>query len=313
MREELEYKEVVKETPLLSVLGMEEPVLVTKAKNVNEKLYLASQLQKLDTIGTDAVVLSVNDMLAMRVKPVAFSDTILCARAGKEQVKRLRRGVEQGCTVSGIRYAGGQVDELPEAMSFDRYYLFGYITGVAERRERMETPQVKDGDVIIGIASNGLHNDGYALAAKKLYLNQSSMEAYYETLGATLGELLLAPVRLYKRAMEAVYASGQQIKGCVQVAEGGLDAAVYQLLSHRAGAVIKQKQEHIPPLYKMLQRDGGISSKQLRESCNMGIGMLILVQEENADAVIELLEGAGETVTPLGLVERDSYTVRYIT
>ena len=138
------------------------------------------------------------------------------------------------------------------------------------------------------------------------------MEVYYETLGTTLGELLMQPTKLYRRAMEAAYHSGIEIKSCIQVGHGGLDAAVRLLLKNRAGAVIKQRMDHMPPLYWMLHKDGNISEEQMRQTFNMGFGMLLLVAESDADIMMEILEKAGENPHPLGLVERDSYTIRYI-
>lgn len=171
---------------------------------------------------------------------------------------------------------------------------------------------MKTGDVIIGLPSNGLHNNGYVAARRKLYLTKTSMEIYYESLGSTLGDLLLAPTRMYRDAMEALLQSEIEIKSCVQVAHGGIDKAVHTLMHNAAGAVIKQREEDIPPLYDMLHKDGNISKEQMRNIFNMGIGMLILVAEEDTDRVVELLEAAGEEPVELGLAETGSDIVRYI-
>lgn len=312
LREELGLKELENEIPLSHFKDMEEPVLTTTTTSVSDKLYLAAQMQRFDTIGTDVTASAVNDLLAMRAKPLMISDTISCAKARPGKIKEMEAGIEQACMKSGIRYAGSEIKELPDIFSYDQYDLVGFSVGICEFREKMQSFHFRDGDVIIGLTSNGLHNSGYVTARKKLYLSKASMEVYYETLGATLGDLLLQPTKLYKRPLEAAFESGIEIKSCVQVSDGGFDAAVRRLLYNRAGAVIKQKKEQMQPLYEMLHKDGNISREQMRCTFNMGVGMLLLVAEENADAMIELLENEGETPQPLGLIERDSYTIRYI-
>lgn len=298
--------------PLSLIQKMQEPVLVTKTDSVSGKMYLAAEMQRFETIGIDAVAVAVNDLLSEQATPILFYDRISCARAKAECIREIESGVEQACILGSLRYAGSEISELPDIISYDQYDLSGFAAGVLSREEKTEHTPFQDGDVIIGLSSNGLHNNGYVLAKKKLYLSKASMEIYYETLGATLGDLLLQPTRLYKSAMEAAYISRIEIKSCVQVAHGGLDAAVRTLLKNRAGAVIKQKPQHMQPIYGMLHRDGNISEEQMRKTFNMGVGMLLLVAEQDADAMLEVLEKAGEEPVPLGLVERNSHTIRYI-
>ncbi len=312
MREKLGLKELQNEVPLSAIQSMMQPVLVTKNNSVSEKLYLASEMQKFDTIGIDAVATAINDLLAENAKPLMFYDHITCARPKAEKLKEIEAGIEQGCLLGSIRYAGSDIKELPDIFAYDQYDMVGFSAGVIDKKKQRGNIDVADGDVIIALPSSGLHNSGYVTARKKLYLSKASMEIYYETLGATLGELLLTPTKLYKKALEAVYDSGVPLKACVQVAQGGLDHAARQLLRHQAGAVIKQKFDSIPPLYGMLHKDGNISEEQMRQTFNMGVGMLLAVSEEDADAMAEVLENAGEEPEFIGLVERDSYNVRYI-
>ena len=164
----------------------------------------------------------------------------------------------------------------------------------------------------MGLSSAGLHNNGYVIARKKLYLTKASMEIYYETLGGTLGELLLQPTKMYRSCLEAVQQSNLEVKTAIQVAHGGLDRAIKCMLGSDTGAVIKQKEETMPPLYHMLHRDGNISEEQMRQTFNMGIGMLLVAAEENVDQVAEILENAGEKPVFLGLVETDGDSIRYI-
>ncbi len=310
MREKLGLKELDNEISLSSVLKMKQPMLVTRTNSVSGKLFLAAEMQQFSTIGIDAVAASMNDLLAVGAKPILFYDNITCARPKLEKIKEIEAGIEQACIQSSIRYAGSEVKELPDIFSYDQYDLVGFAAGVQEKVSAHT--ELKDGDVIIGLPASGLHNNGYVAARKKLYLSKATMEIYYESLGATLGELLLTPTKMYRRAMEAAFASGIEIKSCIQVAHGGLDRAVRLLLHNRAGAVIKQKNENMSPLYDMLHKDGNISEEQMRQTFNMGIGMLLVVSEEDADSMAEVLEGAGETPNLIGLVERDSYNIRYI-
>lgn len=312
MREELGLKELENEIPVSHFKDMDDPVLVTTTTSVSDKLYLAAQMQRFDTIGIDVTASAVNDLLAMRAKPLMIADTISCAKAKPEKIEEMEAGIQSACVTSGIRFADSQVKELPDIFSYDQYDLVGFAVGVCECQEKVRSSHFRDGDVIIGLPSNGLHNDGYVTARKKLYLSKASMEIYYETLGATLGDLLMQPTKSYKRPLEAAFASGIEIKSCVQVARGGFDAAVRRLLYNRAGAVIKQGKGKMTPLYDMLHKDGNISREQMRCTFNMGVGMLLLVAEENADAMMELLENEGEEPLLLGLMERDSYTIRYI-
>lgn len=312
MREKLGLKELENEVPLTAIQRMIQPVLVTKCSSVSGKLYLASEMQQLDTIGIDAVAAAINDLVSENAKPLMFYDNITCARPKVEKLKEIEAGIEQGCILGSIRYTGSEIKELPDVFAYDQYDLVGFAAGVVDKKKKAEAVPVRDGDVIIGLPSNGLHNNGYVAARKKLYLSKASMEIYYETLGATLGELLLTPTKFYRKAMEAAFDSGIPIKSCIQVAHGGLDRAVRLLLHNQAGAVIKQKTDNIPPLYGMLRGDGNISEEQMRQTFNMGIGMLLVVAEEDADAMAEVLENAGEEPEFIGLIERDSYTIRYI-
>lgn len=312
MRDKFVLKELTNEIPLAEFLKYEEPLLVSKTNAVSGKLLLASEVERFDTVGYDSVAVGMNDMLAMGAKPVLYYDNISCARPKFERVRQLEEGIERGCSEAGITFAGSEIKELPDIFSYDQYDLVGFVAGVVERRRQIVTHQVKDGDVIIGLPSNGLHNNGYVAARKKLYLTKTSMEIYYDSLGATLAELLLAPTRMYRKPMEALMHSGVELKSCVQVAHGGLDRGVRMLLKNTMGAVIKQREEDIPPLYHMLHKDGNISRELMRSTFNMGIGMLLLVAEENVDQVVEILENAGEEPLELGLTERRTEEVRYI-
>ena len=312
MRDKFDLKELTNEIPLGEFLKYDEPLLVSRTNAVSGKMLLASEMSRFNTVGYDCAAVCINDMYAMGAKPLLFYDNISCARPKFEYIRDMEEGMENGCRQGNVTYAGSEIKELSDIFSYDQYDLVGFIAGIVEKKKKIGIAPVKAGDVIIGLPSNGLHNNGYVAARRKLYLTKTSMEIYYESLGSTLGDLLLAPTRMYRDAMEALLQSEIEIKSCVQVAHGGIDKAVHTLMHNTAGAVIKQREEDIPPLYDMLHKDGNISKEQMRNIFNMGIGMLILVAEEDTDRVVELLEAAGEEPVELGLAETGSDIVRYI-
>ena len=254
----------------------------------------------------------VNDLAAMGAKPLFFYDTISCARPKKDKIEDLENGAKELCEQLNVAYAGSEIMELPDIFHYDQYDMVGFAVGIMDRSASQSIRPVKNADVIIGLASDGLHNNGYVAAKKKLFLTKTSMEVYYENLQSTLGELLMQPTRCYQQALEAIRKADIALGGCIQVAHGGLDAALHKLLPKNRGAVIKQPKQNIPPLYQVLHQDGNMSLEQLRTTCNMGIGMLFIVAEEDVARVIELVEETGERPLPIGLVETGSTQIRYI-
>ncbi|MCI5620766.1 MAG: AIR synthase-related protein [Lachnospiraceae bacterium] len=312
MREKFDLKKLENEIPLKEFFLYENPVLVSKSNAVSSKLMLAAEIGCYDTVGYDCVAVCMNDIWAAGAKPILFYNNISSARPRAEHIKKLEDGIERGCQAAGIPHVGSEIKELAEIFSYDQYDLVGFAAGVLDRNTEEKKPEIKSGDVIIGLPSNGLHNNGYVAARKKLYLTKTSMEVYYESLGATLGELLMAPTKMYYTGMRAIADSNLEVKRCVQVAHGGLDRAVRKLVTPGHGAVVKQKADSIPPLYDMLHKDGNINEELMRKTFNMGIGMLMLVSEEQTDQIAELLETVGEHPVLLGLVEEGSEDIRYI-
>ncbi len=312
MREKLGLQTLQNEIPLIHYRSMNDPVLVSRTHGVSGKLSIAAELERYDTIGKDCVAVCVNDLAAIGAKPLFFYDTISCARPKKDKIADLEKGVSELCQQLGIAYAGSEIMELPDIFHYDQYDMVGFAVGIMDRSAGREHRPVKGDDVIMGLASDGLHNNGYVAAKKKLFLTKTSMEVYYENLGSTLGDLLLQPTRCYRSALEALRQEGISLSGCIQVAHGGLDAALQKLLPADQGAVIKLPKQHIPPLYQVLGQDGNMSFEQLRTTCNMGIGMLFIISEEDVARTIEIIEEAGERPMPIGLVENGSTQLRYI-
>ena len=312
MRERLGLNTLTNEIPIGVYRSMIDPVLISKTHGVSGKLSIAAELERYDTIGVDCVAVCVNDLVAAGAKPLFFYDTISCARPKKDKIEDLEAGARTSCEELGIAYAGSEIMELPDIYHYDQYDMVGFAVGILDRGIVRDKQTVKQSDVIMGLASDGLHNNGYVAAKKKLFLTKASMEFYYENLQNTLGNLLMQPTRCYQKVLEAIYREGIAISHCVQVAHGGLDAAIRRLLPENCGAVIKQPKQNIPPLYLMLHQDGNMPLEQLRTICNMGIGMLFIVSEEVADRVSVFIDVAGDRPVPLGLIEKPSREIRYI-
>lgn len=312
MRERLGLQTLTNEIPISIYRDMIDPVLVSKTHGVSGKLSIAAELERYNTIGKDCVAVCVNDLAAMGAKPLFFYDTISCARPKKDKIEDLEQGAQELCEQLGVAYAGSEIMELPDIFHYDQYDMVGFAVGIMDRSRGGSTRPVKNADVIVGLASDGLHNNGYVAAKKKLFLTKTSMEVYYENLQSTLGELLMQPTRCYQSALEAIRGAGIALGGCIQVAHGGLDTALHKLLPKNLGAVIKQPKQNIPPLYQVLHQDGNMPLEQMRTTCNMGIGMLFIVAEEDVARVIELVEETGERPLPIGLVETGSTQIRYI-
>ena len=312
VRERLGLNALTNEIPISVYRSMIDPVLISKTHGVSGKLSIAAELERYDTIGKDCVAVCVNDLIAAGAKPLFFYDTISCARPKKDKIEDLEAGARSSCEELGITYAGSEIMELPDIFHYDQYDMVGFAVGILDRATVKDRQVVRQSDVIMGLASDGLHNNGYVAAKKKLFLTKTSMEIYYENLQSTLGELLMQPTRCYQKVLEAIYREGIPISHCIQVAHGGLDAALHKLLPENCGAVIKQPKQNIPPLYVMLHQDGNIPIEQLRSTCNMGVGMLFIVSEEDAERVIDIIDESGERPVPLGLIEKPSKEIRYI-
>ena len=312
MRERLGLNTLTNEIPISIYRNMIDPVLISKTHGVSGKLSIAAELECYDTIGKDCVAVCVNDLVAAGAKPLFFYDTISCARPKKDKIKDLEKGARESCEQLGITYAGSEIMELPDIFHYDQYDMVGFAVGILDRGTVKEKQPVRQSDVIMGLASDGLHNNGYVAAKKKLFLTKTSMEVYYENLQSTLGELLMQPTRCYQKTLEAIYREGIAIDRCIQVAHGGLEAALRKLLPENCGAVIKQPKQNIPPLYLLLHQDGNMTLDQLRTTCNMGIGMLFIVPEQDAERVIDIIDESGDRPVPIGLVETDSREIRYV-
>jgi len=312
LREKFGLKKLENEILLDRFRTMSEPTLVSKTNGLSGKLYIASEMDKMDKIGYDCVAACVNDMAALGAEPLFFYANISCVRPRADKIRIIEDGIAQGCGQAEIQFAGCEIVELPDKYAFDQYELAGFIVGILDKKKKIGSSRLSSGDVILGLPSDGLHNNGYVLARKQLFLTKGTMEVYYDMLGGTLGDQLLRPTKMYRTCMEHLSESGIEVKSCVQVAHGGLDRALHQLLHEEYGAVVKRRSDSIPPLYQMLHKDGNIDIQQMRQTFNMGIGMLLIIAEDAADKAAEYLEEAGESPIFLGLVETERDLIRYL-
>lgn len=312
MREKFGLQRLQNEILLDRFRTMSQPVLVSKTNGLSGKLYIASEMDRMDKIGYDCVAACVNDMAALGAEPLFFYSNRSCVRPKADKIRIIEDGISEGCEQAQIQFAGSEIVELPDKYAFDQYELAGFIVGIVDQKKKIGSKQLENGDVIIGLPSDGLHNNGYVLARKQLFLSKGTMEVYYDTLGGTLGDHLLRPTKMYRKCMEHLLESEIQVKACIQVAHGGLDRALHMLLNDRYGAVVKWRTDTIPPLYQMLHKDGNIDLQQMRRTFNMGIGMLLIVSEEDSDKAAEDLEETGENPIFLGLVETGQNIIRYL-
>ncbi len=312
MREKFGFKELENDILLDRFRTMSQPTLVSKANGLSGKLYIASEMDQMDSIGCDCVAACVNDIVALGAQPLFFYANISCVRPRADKVRLIEDGITKGCEQAKIQFAGCEIAELPDKYAFDQYDLVGFLVGILDGKKKIGGSRLASGDVIIGLASDGLHNNGYVLARKQLFLTKGTMEVHYDMLGSTLGEQLLRPTKMYQACMEHLLEAGIEVKSCVQVAHGGLDRALRLLLHEQYGAVVKRRTDSIPPLYQMLHRDGNIDIQQMRQTFNMGIGMLMVVSEDLSARAAECLEEAGESPIFLGLVETERDLIRYL-
>lgn len=287
---------------LTSFKGMEQPTLVSGTDGVGTKLKIAFLLDKHDTIGIDCVAMCVNDIACAGAEPLFFLDYIACGKNEPEKIASIVKGVADGCKQAGAALIGGETAEMPGFYPVDEYDLAGFAVGIVDQKKLITGSGIKQGDVLIGIASSGIHSNGYSLVRKVFRMQRDTLDIYYESLGATLGEALLTPTKIYVNALRSVQNGGVEIKGCCHITGGGFYENIPRMLPDGMHASICTKTFKIPPIFGMLSKDGDIDEKTMFNTYNMGLGMLIAVSSENADKAYKLIEAAGEKAYIVGEV-----------
>ncbi len=280
---------------LKSFMNMEEPALVSGTDGVGTKLKLAFLLDKHDTIGIDCVAMCVNDIACAGGEPLFFLDYVACGKNDPEKIAAIVSGVAKGCQEAGAALIGGETAEMPGFYPVEEYDLAGFAVGIVDRKNMIDGKELKAGDVLIGLASSGIHSNGYSLVRKVFDMNTESLNTYYESLGTTLGEALLTPTRIYVKALSALKDGKIKVKACSHITGGGFYENIPRMLREGVHAYIKKDSYPIPPIFSMLAKNGSIEEKVMYNTYNMGIGMLIAVAAEEADTAVTLLKEAGES------------------
>lgn len=260
---------------LAKIKEMEEPVLLSGTDGCGTKVKLAIIMDKHDTIGIDAVAMCVNDIACAGGEPLFFLDYIACGKNYPEKIADIVKGVAEGCLQSEAALIGGETAEHPGLMPEEDYDLAGFAVGVVDKKDMITGENLKPGDILIGMASTGVHSNGFSLVRKvfEKELNKEGLETYYEELGTTLGEALLAPTRIYVKALKAVKNAGVTVKACSHITGGGFYENVPRMLKDGVRAVIKKDSYQIPPIFGMLAKKGDIEEHMMYNTYNMGIGI----------------------------------------
>lgn len=283
---------------------MEHPTLVSGTDGVGTKLKIAFLLDKHDTIGIDCVAMCVNDIACAGAEPLFFLDYVACGKNQPEKIADIVSGVAKGCIEAGAALIGGETAEMPGFYPEDEYDLAGFAVGIVDKDDMINGSSIKESDVIIGIASSGIHSNGYSLVRKVFQMKNEALNTYYESLGATLGETLLTPTKIYVKALKALRSSEIHIKGCSHITGGGFYENVPRMLNEQVHAYIQKNSYEIPPIFHMLSKDGSIDEKVMYNTYNMGIGMMIVVDKKDCDKAINVLHLAGEKAYLIGEIKK---------
>ena len=285
-----------------AIKDMEEPVLLSGTDGCGTKVKIAMLLDKHDTIGIDAVAMCVNDVACAGGEPLFFLDYIACGKNYPEKIASIVKGVAEGCKQSGCALIGGETAEHPGLMAEDDYDLAGFTVGVCDKKDLITGENIKAGDKLIGIASSGVHSNGFSLVRKVFTMNEENLNRYVESLGTTLGEALLTPTKIYVKALKAVKESGVTVKGCSHITGGGFYENIPRMLPENARAVVKLDSFKVLPIFNLIQTSGKIKDEMMYNTFNMGLGMVLAVDKVDVDKTMEALSKAGETCYVIGEV-----------
>ena len=279
---------------------MENPVLLSGTDGCGTKVKLAFLMDKHDTIGIDAVAMCVNDVACAGGEPLFFLDYIACGKNYPEKIAEIVKGVAEGCKQAGCALIGGETAEHPGLMPEDEYDLAGFSVGVADAKDIITGETIQDGDVLVGIASSGVHSNGFSLVRKVFEMTRESLDTYYDELGTTLGEGLIKPTIIYVKALKAIKDAGVTVKGCSHITGGGFYENIPRMLPDGIRAVVKKDSYEVPAIFKLMQKKGDIAEEMMYNTFNMGLGMVLAVDAKDADSTIAAIESAGEKAFVVG-------------
>lgn len=288
---------------LAKIKEMEDPVLLSGTDGCGTKVKLAFLMDKHDTIGIDCVAMCVNDVACAGGEPLFFLDYIACGKNYPEKIATIVSGVAEGCKQSGAALVGGETAEHPGLMPEDEYDLAGFAVGVVDKKDFITGADLKDGDVLIGIASTGVHSNGFSLVRKVFEMTKESLDTYYDELGKTLGEALLAPTRIYVQALKNVKEAGIRVKACSHITGGGFYENIPRMLPEGMHAVVKKDSYEVPAIFKLMQKTGNIEEQMMYNTFNMGLGMIVAVAPADVDKTMEAIKAAGDTAYIVGEIK----------
>jgi len=288
---------------LEAVKKMERPTLVSGTDGVGTKIKLAFLMDKHDTVGIDCVAMCVNDIACAGGEPLFFLDYIACGKNEPVKIATIVKGVAEGCRQCGAALIGGETAEHPGLMPEDEYDLAGFAVGVVDEKDLITGADLRAGDVLIGIASSGVHSNGFSLVRKVFEMTKESLDTYYDELGKTLGEALIEPTIIYVNALKSIRDNCVTIKACSHITGGGFYENVPRMLHDGVHAVIRKDSYEVPAIFDLLAKKGDIAEEMMYNTYNMGIGMVVAVAPEDVEAAKKAIEAAGETVYEIGGIE----------
>lgn len=286
-----------------AIKGMEKPVLLSGTDGVGTKIKLAFLMDRHDTVGIDCVAMCVNDVACAGGEPLFFLDYIACGKNYPEKIAAIVKGVAEGCKQAGAALIGGETAEHPGLMPEEEYDLAGFAVGVVDEKDLITGEHIKEGDTLVGIASSGVHSNGFSLVRKVFEMTKESLDTYYDELGTTLGEALLAPTKIYVKAMKAIKDAGVTVKGCSHITGGGFYENIPRMLPDGIRAVVKRDSYEVPAIFKLLQKTGGIEDQMMYNTYNMGLGMVLAVEAGDVEKTMAAIRAAGETPFVVGHCE----------
>lgn len=285
---------------LAGIKDMEDPVLLSGTDGVGTKLKIAFLLDRHDTIGIDCVAMCVNDVACAGGEPLFFLDYIACGKNVPEKIATIVSGVAEGCVQAGCALVGGETAEHPGLMPEDEYDLAGFSVGACDRKDLITGDELKPGDVLIGLASSGVHSNGFSLVRNIFEMSKENLTRYYPELGATLGEVLLAPTRIYVKALKNAKEAGVRIHACSHITGGGFYENVPRMLKDGIRAVVKKDSYEVPAIFRLMAEKGEVSEHVMYNTFNMGVGMMVAVDPADVEKTLRAFEAAGETCFVIG-------------
>ena len=287
---------------MAAIKDMENPVLLSGTDGVGTKIKLAFLLDKHDTVGSDCVAMCVNDVACAGGEPLFFLDYIACGKNYPEKIATIVRGVAEGCKQAGCALIGGETAEHPGLMPEDEYDLAGFAVGVVDQKDIITGADLKAGDVLIGMASSGVHSNGFSLVRKIFRMTEQSLRTYIDELGTTLGDALLVPTRIYVKALKSIKDAGVRVKACSHITGGGFYENIPRMLPEGKHAVIEKNSYPIPPIFTLMAREGNVEEHMMYNTYNMGLGMVLAVDPADVDKTMQAIRAAGDTPYVVGKI-----------